>query len=57
MGEDRSRIRCNPQIFAKLRSFALNILRKNKVENVSGELAMVVPQGVPLGCSVFRGKD
>lgn len=38
MGEDRSRIRCNPQLFAKLRSFALNILRKNKVKNVSQEL-------------------
>ncbi len=37
MGEDRSRIRCNPQLFAKLRSFALNILRKNKVKNVSQE--------------------
>jgi predicted transposase YbfD/YdcC len=35
MGEDKSRIRTNPHIFAKLRSFALNILRKNKVENVS----------------------
>jgi predicted transposase YbfD/YdcC len=38
MGEDRSRIRINPNIFAKLRSFALNILRKNKVENVNLEL-------------------
>jgi predicted transposase YbfD/YdcC len=37
MGEDRSRIRCNPHIFAKLRSFALNILRKNNVKNVSEE--------------------
>ncbi|MBI1879861.1 MAG: ISAs1 family transposase [Chloroflexi bacterium] len=35
MGEDKSRIRINPHIFAKLRSFALNILRKNKIENVS----------------------
>ena len=35
MGEDKSRIRINPHIFAKLRSFALNILRKNNVENVS----------------------
>lgn len=35
MGEDKSRIRTNPHIFAKLRSFALNILRHNKVENVS----------------------
>ena len=38
MGEDKSRIRKNPHIFAKLRSFALNILRKNNVENVSSEL-------------------
>jgi len=38
MGEDKSRIRTNPHIFAKLRSFALNILRKNKVDNVSLEL-------------------
>ena len=35
MGEDKSRIRTNPHILAKLRSFALNILRKNKIENVS----------------------
>lgn len=35
LGEDASRIRINPHIFAKLRSFALNILRKNQVENVS----------------------
>lgn len=38
MGEDRSRIRKNAHVFAKLRSFALNILRANKVENVSAEL-------------------
>lgn len=38
MGEDKSRIRINPNIFAKLRSFALNILRKNNVKNVSLEL-------------------
>ena len=38
MGEDKSRIRVNPHSFAKLRSFALNILRKNNVENVSLEL-------------------
>ena len=37
MGEDKSRIRTNPHIFAKLRSFALNILRANNVENVSLE--------------------
>jgi predicted transposase YbfD/YdcC len=38
LGEDRSRIRTNPHIFAKLRSFALNILRANQVQNVSLEL-------------------
>ena len=38
LGEDPSRIRTNPHIFAKLRSFALNILRANQVENVSLEL-------------------
>ncbi len=35
MGEDKSRIRVNPHLFSKLRSFALNILRHNNVENVS----------------------
>lgn len=38
LGEDKSRIRINPHIFAKLRSFALNTLRANHVENVSTEL-------------------
>ena len=38
MGEDQSRIRTNPHIFARLRSLALNILRANHVENVSMEL-------------------
>ncbi|MBU0492903.1 MAG: ISAs1 family transposase [Chloroflexi bacterium] len=38
LGEDRSRIRDNPHLFAKLRSFALNILRANNVKNVSVEL-------------------
>jgi predicted transposase YbfD/YdcC len=28
-GEDRSRIRCNPGVFARLRSFAFNILKAN----------------------------
>jgi predicted transposase YbfD/YdcC len=33
--EDDSRIRCNPGVFARLRSFATNILRFNKIKNVS----------------------
>ena len=38
MGEDKSRVRTNPHILAKLRSFALNILKANNVENASLEL-------------------
>ena len=30
MGEDRSRIRINPGVFARLRSFAFNILKSNR---------------------------
>lgn len=36
--EDYSRIRLNPQNISVLRSFALNILRKNKIENIQKEL-------------------
>jgi predicted transposase YbfD/YdcC len=35
LGEDKSRVRTNPHILAKLRSFAINILRANHVDNVS----------------------
>jgi hypothetical protein len=35
LGEDRSRIRHNPGIFARLRSFALNLLRANGETNIS----------------------
>ena len=31
--EDASRIRVNPENYSVLRSFALNILRKNKIDN------------------------
>ena len=30
MGEDRSRIRINPGVFARLRSFAFNILKSTR---------------------------
>ena len=36
--EDASRIRINPGIFAKVRSFALNVLRFNRVENIAEAL-------------------
>ncbi len=35
MREDDSRIRCNPGIFARLRSFAYNILRTNQTDTIS----------------------
>jgi len=38
LGEDASRIRRNPGVFARLRSFTLNILRKNNITNVSEAL-------------------
>lgn len=38
LGEDASRIRKNPGIFARLRSFALNLLRYNQVSNVKKAL-------------------
>lgn len=38
LGEDASRIRKNPGIFARLRSMALNLFRKNGVSNVKAAL-------------------
>jgi len=38
MNEDSSRIRKNPHIFSKIRSFALNIMRADKVRNIAQEL-------------------
>jgi predicted transposase YbfD/YdcC len=38
LDEDNSRIRNNPSIFAKLRSFALNVMRANNVKNIRTEL-------------------
>ena len=35
MNEDASRIRKNPCLFGLLRSFALNLMRFNKIENIS----------------------
>ncbi len=37
-GEDRSRTRIKPLQFARLRSFAINILRANGVDNIAHEL-------------------
>jgi hypothetical protein len=35
MAEDRSRIRSNPGVFARLRSFAFNILKANRTDTLS----------------------
>lgn len=35
MGEDSSRIRCNPGVFARLRSFAFNILKTNQTDTLN----------------------
>jgi len=35
LGEDRSRIRTNPGVFARLRSFAFNILKANQTHTLS----------------------
>lgn len=35
MNEDKCRIRKNPDIFATLRSFGLNVMRNNNVKNIS----------------------
>ena len=35
LGEDRSRIRTNPGVFARLRSFAFNILKANQINTLS----------------------
>ena len=44
--EDASRIRCNPGIFARLRSFAANILRFNSVQNMSNGRYRIALGGV-----------
>ncbi len=35
LGEDRSRIRTNPGVFARLRSFAFNILKANRRDTLA----------------------
>jgi len=35
LGEDRSRIRTNPGVFARLRSFAFNILKAKQTDTLS----------------------
>ena len=46
MGEDRSRIRSNPGIFARLRSFAFNILKANQTATLSQDRYRAALAGV-----------
>ena len=46
LGEDRSRIRTNPGVFARLRSFAFNILKANKTDTLSQDRYRAALAGV-----------
>jgi len=46
MGEDRSRIRTNPGVFARLRSFAFNILKANRTGTLSQDRYRAALAGV-----------
>ena len=54
--EDASRIRCNPGIFARLRSFAANILRFNGIHNVSDGRHRIAFGGIS-AILAMRGPD
>jgi hypothetical protein len=53
LGEDASRIRCRPGIFARIRSFALNILRAHGVANVS---EAIYTNALSLDCLLAYGQ-
>jgi hypothetical protein len=46
LGEDRSRIRTNPGVFARLRSFAFNILKANRTDTLSQDRYRAALAGV-----------
>ncbi len=46
LGEDRSRIRTNPGVFARLRSFAFNILKANRTGTLSQDRCRAALAGV-----------
>jgi hypothetical protein len=53
LGEDASRIRCQPGTFARIRSFALNILRAHGVTNVS---EAIYTNALSLDCLLAYGQ-
>lgn len=50
--EDDSRIRCNPGVFARLRSFAANLLRFNNIQNVNDGRYRIAIGGPNAMCSL-----
>ena len=56
MGEDCSRIRSNPSVFARLRSFAYNILKANKTDTLNQDRYRAALGGLDrlLGLLVIR---
>ena len=54
MGEDRSRIRCNPGLFARLRSFAFNILKTNRRSSLPQDRFRAAIGGVDYLLSLLR---
>jgi hypothetical protein len=46
MGEDQSRIRSNPGVFARIRSFAYNILKANKRSTLSQDRYRAALRGI-----------
>ena len=53
LGEDASRIRRHPGTFARIRSFALNILRAHGVANVS---EAIYSNALSLDCLLAYGQ-
>jgi predicted transposase YbfD/YdcC len=54
MGEDRSRIRCNPSLFARLRSFAFNILKTNRRSPLSQDRYRAAIGGLDYRLNLLR---
>ena len=54
MGEDRSRIRINPGVFARLRSFAFNILKTNRRSSLPQDRFRAAIGGVDYRLNLLR---
>ena len=57
LGEDRSRIRTNPGVFARLRSFAFNILKVNRTNTLSQDRYRAALAGIDNLLSLVIGQE